>query len=428
MGYMMRGLSIRWRDTLSVFAITCLIFLGGRVQAGQNPDRNQADFTDLNPALQYRISQDQGRDNPVYHFEKQGNSFKARNKHQGIDGVISPEVFRIVSGGNDWNLSLVSVGRGDCRQNPKSSWKADFAQNRLEYSQGMISQWYRNGPFGLQQGWTITRPPRGACSQDLTLALVQRGTLRARPLAGSRRAVGLYDASDNLLLSYGGLNARDAGGRELQAWFELEGNRLLVKVKDRGACYPLVVDPWVQRAKLTASDAEDSDQLGRSVAISADGSTVAAGANGDDLDRGAVYVYERPVAGWADATQDAKLTASDTANSDFLGCAVAVSSDGSVVAAGAERKNITSNDNGAVYVYKRPGAGWDDATQTARITASDAAPNNYLGFSVAITADGSTVASGAYGVNGGGDFRGAVYVFKRVPLSSSINMLLLLGN
>ena len=51
---------------------------------------------------------------------------------------------------------------------------------------------------------------------------------------------------------------------------------------------------------------------------------------------------------------------------------------------------------GAVYVYVRPGGGWSNMTQTARLTASDGAGNDNLGVSVSVSADGSIVAAGAY--------------------------------
>ena len=55
-------------------------------------------------------------------------------------------------------------------------------------------------------------------------------------------------------LAYRGLVALDAeAGRELPAWLELEDGRLLARVDDGGARYPLRIDPWVQSARLTAS-------------------------------------------------------------------------------------------------------------------------------------------------------------------------------
>lgn len=55
-------------------------------------------------------------------------------------------------------------------------------------------------------------------------------------------------------------------------------------------------DGWHERAKLLASDGETADELGRSVAVSGDGSTALAGAHDDDNangdQAGAAYVFE----------------------------------------------------------------------------------------------------------------------------------------
>ena len=45
------------------------------------------------------------------------------------------------------------------------------------------------------------------------------------------------------LLHYSGLIALDARGRRLPARLELHGSRLLIRVADTGARYPLTVDP-----------------------------------------------------------------------------------------------------------------------------------------------------------------------------------------
>ncbi|MCP4373696.1 MAG: hypothetical protein GY797_37185, partial [Deltaproteobacteria bacterium] len=122
-----------------------------------------------------------------------------------------------------------------------------------------------------------------------------------------------------------------------------------------------------QTAKLTASDGAAGDNFGRSVAISGD--TVVAGATGEDdsgSSSGAAYVFVKPGSGWADMTQAAKLTASDGAAGERLGLSVAVSGD--TVVAGALGDDDNGNDSGSAYVFVKPGSGWADMTQTAKLT------------------------------------------------------------
>src|SRR5262249_55868791 len=191
-------------------------------------------------------------------------------------------------------------------------------------------------------------------------------------------------------LVYRGLVVTDARGHTLPAHLQLVGSDVLIRVRDRTARYPVHVDPFFQVGELTASDGAPSDYFGQSVAI--DGDTIAAGAYGRNSFRGAVYVFTKPGGGWADATQTAELTASDAAAGSGLGHTVAERGD--TVTAGPPTRAVGGNPSrGAVYVFTKPGGGWTDATQTAELTASDGTPNDQLGFSIAVSGD--TITSGA---------------------------------
>jgi len=105
---------------------------------------------------------------------------------------------------------------------------------------------------------------------------------------------------------------------------------------------------WTEQAKLTASDAAASDSFGRSVAVSGD--TAVVGAVGDDdggFTSGSAYVFTRSGATWS---QQAKLTASDAAAQDFFGTSVSVSGDTAVV--GADRDDDAGFDSGSAYVFE----------------------------------------------------------------------------
>jgi hypothetical protein len=147
-------------------------------------------------------------------------------------------------------------------------------------------------------------------------------------------------------------------------------------------------------AELTGSDSGDSSLFAWSVAIS--GSTVAVGApqavvNGVST-VGAVYIFVKPAAGWENMTQVAKLTASDGVFPMELGYSVAIYDD--TIVAGC-------NSNTApypAYVFVRPSSGWVDMTQTAELTSSDGNEADVFGSSVAVAGDTIVVGSniGAY--------------------------------
>ena len=166
---------------------------------------------------------------------------------------------------------------------------------------------------------------------------------------------------------------------------------------------------WSQVAKLTASDADGNDEFGWSVAV--DGDTIVVGARwGDDGDvqvSGSAYVYTEPAGGWANTDETAKLSSSDAAASDLFGYSVAV--DGDTVVVGACGDDDDGTNSGSAYVYTKPVGGWANTDETAKLTATDGAGQDSFGHSVAV--DGDTVVVGAFGDDDGATNSGSVYVF-----------------
>lgn len=228
------------------------------------------------------------------------------------------------------------------------------------------------------------------------------------------------------------------------------------EVYGSGAVYVFVRNgaTWAQQAYVKPSNPQMSAEFGHAVVLSADGNTMAVsayweaskatGINGDQSDEsipqaGAVYVFTRTGTTW---TQQAYVKASNTGEAgtedkfgdgDQFGVSLTLSDDGRTLAVGAisEDSNaagINGNqaDNsaasaGAVYVFLRTGNTW---AQQAYIKASNPDPADMFGYSVALSADGNTLAVGSY--DEGGSFRGingppdnmrrgagAVYVFTR---------------
>lgn len=193
-----------------------------------------------------------------------------------------------------------------------------------------------------------------------------------------------------------------------------------------------------QRAYLKASNTGTGDGLGQSVALSADGSTLAVGApheasngtsqaNNTAMDAGAVYVFASTGTTWS---QVAYIKATSPDGDDFFGDSLALSGDGATLAVGAysedgaatgvdgDQSNNDAPAAGAVYVFVRTGAGF---SQFAYLKASNTDAGDGFGRSVALSRDGATLAVGAPGERSSGTNpqdntatdAGAVYVFTR---------------
>jgi hypothetical protein len=128
-----------------------------------------------------------------------------------------------------------------------------------------------------------------------------------------------------------------------------------------------------------------------------------------------VFVFVEPSGGWVSGTQTAELTASDGADNDFLGSSAAISSDGSTIVADASNASVGSPQRGAAYVFSEPAGGWTSGTDAAKLVALDGASGNALDSAVAASSDGSTVVAGSCCATVGSNAdQGAVYVFVDV--------------
>lgn len=170
---------------------------------------------------------------------------------------------------------------------------------------------------------------------------------------------------------------------------------------------------WGQQTKLLASDKADYDLFGYAVALSGDGTIALVGAQQHDdggmIDNGAAYVFTYAGGSW---TQQTKLLASDRANTDIFGYSVALSNTGNAALIGALWVDASgTTDNGAAYVFTYSGSAW---TEQAKLLASDKASNDLFGYAVALDSTANTAVISAYGESDSGtNLNGAAYVFTR---------------
>ena len=201
---------------------------------------------------------------------------------------------------------------------------------------------------------------------------------------------------------------------EFGASIEISGDYTIIGARgendDTGSAYIFqqTGEEWFQKAKLTASDGQKDDRFGQSVSISGDYVVIGAlRGSGNNINTGSAYVFQKPAGGWQNVTETAKLTASDGFNDDYFGSAVSVSGDHIVV--GAMHNGTTWSKTGSAYIFTKPAGGWTDMTETAKLTASDAYDTDYLGCSASMSGD--VVIIGAYDSN----YIGAAYIFEKPP-------------
>jgi IPT/TIG domain len=145
-----------------------------------------------------------------------------------------------------------------------------------------------------------------------------------------------------------------------------------------------------QGEELTGAGEESGELVGglfgADVALSADGNTALIGGNGDDAYRGAAWMFTRSGTTWTQ--QGEKLTGGGEIQGEFegegeFGYRVALSDDGNTALIGGFGNNLF---RGAAWVFTRAGATW---TQQAELTGRGE-PLEFFGYSVALSGNGET--------------------------------------
>ena len=298
--------------------------------------------------------------------------------------------------------------------------------NRVSYRRGPLTEWYANGPLGLEQGFTLKAPSDRRRSGPLTLALSLSGSLRpvartrstdrsasrARASGNGPRRLRRHEAKLPARLDAARTNAADprrrrtrplpahdrslrpagqadrSGGapttRSARVGSDLRRHDRRGRLAgrrpgtDKGRCTSSSSRPAAGRAATADGEADrlgrPQRQLGVSVAISGD--TIVAGARAtiSGTVPGRRLRLRQAAGRLGERDQTAKLTASDGAGVDCLGSSVAIAGD--TIVAGRRSPDVAVHDPGAAYVFVKPVGGWASGTQTAKLTASDGAADD----------------------------------------------------
>src|SRR5271166_4102898 len=333
-----------------------------------------------------------GARSAAYQVRAAGAGFEAQNPAQGLRVRFSRSGVQVRSADAEAALGLAAIGYGSSLERVRAASPTARA-NRVAYTHTGVSEWYANGPLGLEQGFAVSRPPAGRAGGPLTLSMAISANVQLSLAKGAQSIVARLGGKP--VLRYTGLTATDAGGRALRSWLALEDGRLVLRVAARGARYPLRIDPFIQQGgQLTGADSSST------VALSADGNTALIGTG---LGTGTAYVFTRSGETW---TQQAELSFTEEEGEGDFGAAVALSADGNTALIGAPGDD---NHVGAAWAFTRSEGVWTQ--QGSKITGGGESGKASFGYSVALSAEGNTAVIGA---PADGEARaGAAWVFTR---------------
>lgn len=341
-----------------------------------------------------------GQAMPGYRVSATRGELRAANDAQGLGLSFSRSGVTLSAQKLRERVSLRSIGYGGS-SSAVTAVAPTAVANRVTYEHGGISEWYANGPSGLEQGFTLRRAPVAAADMPVTLSMSLTGNARLSTATDARSVV--LSGPRGAMLRYGELTATDARGRALPSSMQIIDGKLLLHIDTRGAAYPVRVDPLVQQGpKLEAEGETGAGRFGRSVALSADGNAALVSAPHNGGKSGAVWVFQRSGTTW---TKQAALEIPKGEGDGYLGRSVAISEDGNtaLIGAGSNHPEV-----GAAWVFTRSGSSWEQ--QGAKLTPTDEAGKGYFGTAVALSGDGNTALIGGPADEGG---IGAAWVFTR---------------
>jgi hypothetical protein len=363
--------------------------------------RPSPDLSSLPSGLQAAASEALGAASVAYATSPVHAGFAAGNAAQRLQLRFGTDGVRVHSAHATLGLAVNAIGEGSSLRAVAPVAPSSSA-NRVIYRHRGFTEWFANGPLGLEQGFSIQRAPSRVGGGPLTLVMGLSGSGRPSVLQGGRSLT--LSGGDGASLRYGGLMATDSGGHALKAWLELRAHRLILRVDTDGARYPIKIDPFVQQGdSLTGGGEWAAGEFGASVALSADGNTALIGAPSDDFRVGAAWVFTRLGSTWSQ--QGSKLTGAGEVGEGKFGTALALSADGNTALIGGIGDN---NATGAVWVFTRSGSTWSQ--QGEKLVGSSPEVEGRFGQSVALSGDGATALVGCGQFYGHG---GGAWVFTR---------------
>jgi hypothetical protein len=417
--------------TLALAALLAPLLRGGEGHSGPATTSRHAALAGVPATARAEVSAALGAEQPAFAVHGSEASLAAANSAQGLHASFTAAGVRLAAPGIELGLSLRQFGAdGSLRAVALASPTAHA--NRVSYARGGgLTEWYSNGPAGLEQGFTVASAPAHAATARLTISLALASTAHAS-LSEDARSLTLRSGAHEL--RYGGLAARDASGRPLRSRLSLDAGGVLIHVDAAHARYPLRIDPLIEAgSKLTGGGEQGEGLFGTSVALSADGGTLLVGAPHDaNSNHGAAWVFTRSGSSWVQ--QGSKLTgaegtapaqseeeeqcaeeSTDEAGECAFGASVALSADGNTALIG---EPSATTRPGNAWVFTRSGSGAEAKWAKATIlTGEGVSGEGRFGKSVALSADGATALIGDPSAN---SQRGSAWVFALSGASATV--------
>lgn len=179
-------------------------------------------LSNLPLADQAAISATIGKDNPAFYARATAGTVEMQNSAGTMKATFTDDGPRLRTPVGNWGLEFLGYGRANYII--PSRRRAPSAQaNRVEYLRGTLTEWYENGPSGLEQGFTLDRSTQTERLGELTIVLGLSGDFDA-VVDQDGHGLSLLDRMHRSRLRYSGLQAYDVNHNALSAIMAADGN------------------------------------------------------------------------------------------------------------------------------------------------------------------------------------------------------------
>ena len=147
------------------------------------------------------------------------------------------------------------------------------------------------------------------------------------------------------------------------------------------------------KQRLVSLNAQKAGFFGYKVAMDSAGCSIVVGADGEDEYRGAVYTFHRRDCQdkQSDFEDEREILMESSRAEDNFGGSVTVSGDGRLLLIGAPGENTkSSQDRGVVYLYKNTGEAWD-YRETIELAAEHPGSRTFFGWATGSSHSGGRI-------------------------------------
>jgi len=163
------------------------------------------------------------------------------------------------------------------------------------------------------------------------------------------------------------------------------------------------IDNWGEIKRINATSVQITDGFG--IGVSIFGDTIVVGSDGDDIARGAAYIFQKDVGGVDNWGEVARIIGSDREVGDRFGESVGIY-DNIIVVGGGQSLSPLANDPGFAYVFQRDFNASPNWTEIKKLDPSSISPGDSFGKAVSINED--IIVVGAHD-----EGSGTAYVFQK---------------